>query len=236
MTDEMAKTFRLRPTMSFAQRMNEANNKQKQTTAAMPPQVKEHRLVVLADTSGSMCGAKIANAVSGIQALIDNMDTNSTAVSIMTLREADMLGLTDDKLALAIFTQSLRASGGTPLWASLRHILETEPLTRLIVFSDGEASDMRDQLVAYRYKEIAVPIDSIYIADQLPLDTTNEKWLHDKMYKGAHTLKELSDATDGIFMIFGDATKFGQALRYFLPDSRAFLTDKKNRLLLGSGV
>ncbi len=128
-------------------------------------------------------------------------------------------------LASAIMDTSIGATGGTPLFETIRNAQNTTPsATRYVAFSDGEPNNNKfeaDVIAAARAKE--TPIDTVFFGSA---DSP-----------GAKVMKSLAEKTGGIFLIFDPAkgVSFKDAFKYLSPAKRLMLMNAEFKAKLERG-
>lgn len=201
------------------------------------------RLRIIFDNSGSMMGSKIVNTKLGTVEFLKNCTLNKDAVAIHLLENPGsyVYQTSDDavspnilnsvlmtdlaQLASDIDTDAITALAGTPLFECILRALRAEPqATRLIVFSDGEPNNRKDEKECITLaKEQKSPIDCVFIGDSRE--------------EGARLLKNLAEATGGIFLVFDPAkgVNMADALKYLAPAKRLMLMDSGFKAKLERG-
>jgi hypothetical protein len=178
-----------------------------------PPAEMEHRIGIVFDDSGSMCGEPIKNAHAGVEEFLRSCKPQETAVAIYPMNAAP-LRLSVDLPALAMLARGVRDSGGTPLVRTLEQMLQHEKLTRAIVFSDGSPDNRIIDNVVTACKEKEIPVDTVFIGGE-----------HENSAIGF--MKALAEQTGGIFLHFAPGkANFRTAFRYLTPGNRYMLADK----------
>jgi hypothetical protein len=207
----------------------------------LPPEVKpdpltkEHRIVLMMDCSGSMSSeiggggfdrtgskSKIQILQDAVQDFVAKADFFNTSIALESFPEGTRCSLSIDKPMLWMFGMGLRAEGGTPLGQCLRFVKDY-PLTRGVIISDGEATDLRDlyedgpeegtppfglEKHLESYLERRIPIDTIHIGDSKG---------------GEDLLRSIAELTGGMYIKFTDALKLSEKLHFLLPETRDLL-------------
>jgi uncharacterized protein YegL len=201
------------------------------------PEQATSRLRIIFDNSGSMMGSKIHNAKLGTVEFLKNCTLNKDAVAVHLLENPygisqvssniiNSILMTDlAQLASDIDTDAITAWAGTPLFECILRALKATPqATRLIVFSDGEPNNRTDEKECITVaKEQKSPIDCVFIGNSRE--------------EGAKLLKNLAEATGGIFLVFDPAkgVNFADALKYLTPTKRLMLMDSSFKAKLERG-
>jgi Mg-chelatase subunit ChlD len=191
------------------------------STEGLDPLKMEHRLCLMLDCSGSMCGERISNLSSAVQDFVQKADFSNTAIAIETFPNGLRLPLMTDKTALWLHCMSFEASGGTPMSEAMEYSFQNCKMTRGIIISDGQPdSSERCKNWARSFKEKEIPLDCIHIGDSS---------------SGEELLKSLSEITGGLFVKFKDTSSFAQAMHFLLPETRSeaaklFLTAGANEV------
>lgn len=214
--------------VGLAARKQALANKQKAEGIEVPIEPKDatHRIGIVFDDSGSMGGTKISDAHAGTEEFLRSCNPKDTAVTVHPMNTPNRcyghnnhakIPLTTQMYAAAISIKTFDAIGGTPLFASLKEMLEEEPLTRAIVFSDGEPDWQDEQLMECTIRlaiEKKNPVDTVFIG--------NKNDTH-----AIEIMKTIAERTGGIFMIFEPGkANFRTAFKYLSPGYRAMLADK----------
>lgn len=174
------------------------------------------RIGIVFDDSGSMAGQTIQDAYAGVEEFLRNCKPVQTAVAIYPMCSTAM-PLTADLIMLASKIKSIGGYGGTPLLRTLDALITKEKITRAVVFSDGQPDNPNYDLTASRCREFKIPVDTIYIGDSSSFGTE----------KAIQFMKNLADATGGVFMHFDPAKmNFRTAFKYLSPAYYAMLSDK----------
>ncbi len=199
------------------------------------------RIRIIFDDSGSMEGAKLTGAKSGVIEFLRNCIPGQTAVAVHLMnansqREIDPLlkrgTLSSDliQIASAVDSPALRASGGTSLFPTLLEALRANPrATRLIAFSDGTPDNYVDKELVYKLsQEYNIPIDTAYISGRGASYTNYED-------PAALLMREIAECTGGIFLNLSDGASFKTAFKYLAPPQRLRLMDGTFRASVEGG-
>lgn len=195
--------------------------------AEVNPEECLHRLGIVFDDSGSMSGQAINDAHSAVTNFLTTCSALETSVAIYPMN-AEAKPLTNDYQLITMYINGVYATGGTPLYRTLRRMLKEQKLTRAIVFSDG-CPNQEDQLYE-RADTIAVAK-----AQETPIDTI---FIGMKDAVGYDEMKKLAEDTGGIFVWFEDSTSLSRSLKYLSPGLRGLLTNPevKNRIEKGEQI
>lgn len=195
----------------------------KETIKAMPPEEMADRIGIVFDDSSSMYGQKIEDAKVGVEEFLKCCRPGATAVAVYPFAKNKKINLCSDLLAVAIKVKSeFSADESTPLYTTSMRMLESEKLTRAIIFSDGFPTDGNkygtespgEQALINLAKEKKIPIDTVYIGSK-----TNTGPIE--------LMRRIAEATGGVFLIFDPGkTYFRNSFKYLAPAYRALLTDK----------
>lgn len=184
-----------------------------------PPNEMANRIGLVFDDSGSMCGEPLAKAKEAVDAFIKSCNPFDTAVALYLLgADQNNRGLTNDLVILNMYVQGLDCPNGTPLFGSMDKLINKEPITRAVVFSDGSPTDggkeyPQSKAVLDQYKQKGIIADTVFIGH--PTDTHS-----------IETMKWIAEYTGGIFLLFKDASTFAKNFKYLAPKFRAMLSDK----------
>lgn len=210
----------------------------------LDPTTVPNRLGLIFDDSGSMSGDPIEDAHKAVKAFTDNCNMKDTSVAVYPLNAAPKSLICDYDI-VNMYVGGIDATGGTPIFAVLRQLIEKEPITRAVLFSDGDPTDgtvlgneqqtnedfwygaksKTSGLEAIKlYKDKEVPVDTIYIG----IDGT----------KGYREMQEIARLTNGVFIHFKDSSSLSTGLKYLAPKFRALLMNPeiKERIQRGENV
>lgn len=217
-----------------------------------------NRIRIVFDNSGSMgspthyapgAKSKISEAKKGVVEFLRNCTLNKDAVAVHLLELPYESGeeyntpvllarrvpqiirdseLTTDLVLLAsnVDSDGVYDFGGTPLYECIIDTLEASPkATRLVAFSDGQPNGDNGK------KGIAISLAKRY---QIPIDTVYFGAASDR---GAVVMKELAEATGGIYIAFDPAkgVSFASAFKYLTPGKRLQLMNAEFKAKLERG-
>lgn len=185
------------------------------TIVTTPAAEMPERIGIVMDDSGSMHGSKITDAHEGIEEFLRCCKPTTTAVAIYPMNQPPMR-LNTELPNTAIVVKKIWATGSTPLLPTLENMIDTESLTRAIVFSDGSPdTEAGFEKVVAKCKEKSIPVDTVFISGSYASEYAEQ------------FMRKLAEATGGIFMKFeaGKGT-FKGAFKYLAPVNRALLMDK----------
>jgi Mg-chelatase subunit ChlD len=190
-----------------------------------PADKKGHRLCLMLDCSGSMAGQDIKDEAAAAQDLVQNANMDNTAIAIRTFPPKVSTELSTDKGMLWFMVQGIEAEGGTPLGECLSSCIKEVNMTRGIIISDGQPTDMnRSRMDFEGQDQEELPNDSTkkfclpYIEKKIPIDT-----IHIGLGSGEEVLQEISKLTGGIYIKFKDIKSLTESLHYLLPEHRHLL-------------
>lgn len=178
---------------------------------SIDPTKAEHRIGIVFDDSGSMSGDPIKKAKQAVQGFCQTCNPNNTAITVYPLN-AQPKPLTNNFALVNMFVNALRDSGGTPLYSRVMLCIVDEPVTRMVVFSDGEPDyyerDNKRLACIALCQEKKIKVDTVFIGSG-----KNE------------FLIELAEKTGGIYMHFTDMSVFAKNMKYLAPTFYAMLGD-----------
>jgi hypothetical protein len=218
MTDELATKSQFKPTpklfgLAAKKAAEKAKLVQAGETIVIEPTEMKHRIGIVFDDSSSMGDKQIQDAIAGVEEFLRSCVAGETAVAIQPMN-AGGLALNSNLPAVAVFTQRMRATGGTPLVLKLTDMLQANPLTRAIVFSDGQPNSYSLE----QYKKLIGferPVDTVYI----PSGYINEE--------AEAFMRKLAEDTGGIYLrLESGKSNFRTAFKYLSPGLRYMLADK----------
>ena len=223
--DQIAKRFAVGPKLSpLAQKMRAAAEATKSREEVA--RTCDNRIVLILDDSGSMRESASGHYGSGTskqeyarraaEAFVDSIDFDSTSVAIVGMNKTIKTPLMVDPALLISELQRYNCPGQTPLFESISSVINSIPLTRGILISDGEATDRNAESASSEQavllaKEAGIAFDCVHIGSSAG---------------GEDTLKTIAKETGGIYIKFKNAAAFVEALTYLTPQKRAklFLT------------
>lgn len=196
-----------------------------------------NRLGIIFDESGSMSGQPLDDAKNAVKNFTASCNQFDTSIAIYPLGAKDKIELikhlTVDYDLLNLYVSSLSLNDiGTPLYQVMMIAMDA-PLTRLVIFSDGDPTDnytsnyswsdsnpekkverlwkekWLDKFNEMKKREVSMPHDTIFIGQ----DT-------DKGYK---EMKWIAEQTGGIFIHFKDSLSLSSNLKYLAPALRGML-------------
>jgi len=190
----------------------------------------KNKIAIIFDTSGSMAHhetdmetytmdpkSRIDYAKLAVKGFVDRTDLNTNAIGILPFsedyQEAAFFNYSSISTDIISFVNGLNALiGHTPLCKSILTILNKEEKpSRAIVFSDGEATDKYPSFLEDIRRN--PPIRTVII------DTV-------AIGQDSHFLKEIAEATGGIYLFFKDVSQFASQLKYLSPQLRFLLTSQ----------
>ena len=128
------------------------------------------------------------------------------------------------KLALAVDSEAISPTGGTPLYETILKAQEATPkATRYVAFSDGEPNNfINEEKVIEQAKKDETPIDTVFFGSS---DSS------------AEVMRRLAEKTGGIFLKFDPAkgVDFKTAFKYLAPSKRLALMDAEFKRKLEAG-
>jgi Mg-chelatase subunit ChlD len=197
------------------------------------PRSMPNRLAIAADFSGSMGSpvrgsyyeensrTKLELLKDAIQDFALRSDEANTAIAVESFPSGFRIELTNDKQEVWLRIMDIRTLGDTPMGQGLRNALEYHSPTRIMLISDGEATDGDESYkAAENCKQREIIIDTVHIGDSK---------------SGEDRLKRIAEMTGGIYLKFTDVASFSKSFHYLLPESRdaiaGMLPEARARLL-----
>lgn len=190
----------------------------------------KNKLAIVFDTSGSMAHhetneetyvmdpkSRIDYAKLAVKGFVDRTDLNINAIGIMpfveTFQELSFFNYSSISTDIISFVNGLNTLiGHTPLCKCILNVLNMEEKpSRVIVFSDGEATDKYPSFLNEIKKD--PPLRTIVI------DTV-------AIGQDSYFLKQIAEATGGIYLFFKDISQFAGQLKYLSPQLRFLLTSQ----------
>lgn len=204
--------------------------KSQQSITDNPPESMPNRICILPDCSDSMGGivgpddnikTKMHYLKEAVESFGENCKWPETAVAVVSFpSDITELPLTNQQGMFLAGITTLKVSGDTPMGHSMARAIETVPMTRAIIISDGEATDSPKPVeTARQYAEAKIPIDCVHIGyDQ----------------RGEELLQEIAKITEGKYIKFDNVANFAKALKYLTPAYRALLEAPSAAEILGA--
>lgn len=184
-----------------------------------------NRIALVLDNSSSMRGmdggtkSKLELLKDAVGGFVNACDFSDTALAMYTVPlDNNTIKLTNQAALIILGALALDAPGGTPIGDTLSHLIASEPLTRAVLISDGEATDDPFPAVE-QFVKAEVPIDCVHIG---------------RSAGGEDTLKRIAEMTGGKYLKFSDVSKFVGACKYLSPKYRALLADPSVAKALGA--
>ncbi len=219
----------------------QAKLKEPATASSMP-----NRICLMLDVSGSMASppslpsrhsgskTKIDYLREAVNNFLDSVNFEDTSVAIATFPSGESYykeeivktgELTCDKTALVVVVQTLGAGGGTPMGRCIAKVIEALSITRCVIVSDGQATDIDHSDEGKSASDLCYP----YVDMKIPIDT-----IHLDIGGGAELLEYIAKLTGGVFIKFSDVGNFAKSLKYLTPKHRALLNSPEAARLLGA--
>lgn len=204
-----------------------AKAKQAQAEAEKPSNTNvPNRLGLMLDDSGSMTGmvdeksSKLDLLKKAAQGFVTCCDWSNTRVAMYPIADGDgqRIALTDSAPLIIITALNFQAGSSTPMGRTMTAMLESEPITRGIIVSDGGSTDDVES-PTQNYVSAGVPVDCIHIGDSSA---------------GEDTLKRIAELTGGIYLKFTDVNSFAKSMMYLTPKYRAMLQASGAAQLVGA--
>ena len=243
---DKAKLAMPRRKLSIQDRLRQAQTeaKQRSENADKLP----NRILILSDCSGSMSGRSMDALKEAVGGFVDNCNFNNTAVALATFGLGD--GVTDEKTTtllvdstqLKSHVEQYEASGGTPMKAAIENAIgetrfATVPMTRTVLVSDGEATDV------YSTSDNSVPGDWRFIPTDYAGRQQSDSWWDTRFLlpyvqrnipidtvhiggskSGEAFLKWIAHKTNGVYLKFRDVSQFATSFKYLTPAYYGLLT------------
>ena len=178
------------------------------------PDTCPNRIALMLDVSGSMSGDNIASLKTACEGFVNSCNYNDTALAIEPFGDnypsSNRVGLTTMHPILLTTVQLLDAVGGTPMARAMSFVVNTYPVTRGVLVSDGEPDSEQDCFAeAQTFKDAGVPVDCVHIGYSTG---------------GERCLKTIAEMTGGQYIKFTDIQSFSRSFKYLTPAYYAQLT------------
>ena len=197
----------------------------------------DNRLGIIMDDSGSMSGDPIFNAHKAIKAFTDSCNMLDTSIAIYPINQPSK-PLICDYDVVNLYVSNILATGGTELYGKLELLIKEQPITRAIVFSDGDPTDSRLLGESTGYSYLARPsgyakqIVEEYCKKEIPVDTI---FIGEIANSGYKEMEELARLTGGTFIHFRDSLSLASGLKYLAPRYRALLANPEIKAKIERG-
>ena len=182
--------------------------------AGIGPETRTNRLALMLDCSGSMSGERIDSlkkATEGFLASLSLGPQGDTSVSCTTFPHLGpaCYPLTTEYQRALLACWQLDVLGCTPMHLALESVIESQPLTRGILMSDGHPDSEPAALeAARRFRSAEVPIDCVHISEST---------------FGEACLRQIAELTGGLFIKFTDVASFAKNFKYLSPALRPLM-------------
>lgn len=226
-TESTSLSIKNKPPMGGLSKGIRANRQQaEQKLNEIDPTKVPNRLGLVFDDSGSMAGKAIEDAHSAVKNFTASCNFTDTSICLYPLN-IEPKPLTIDYDVLNMFVTGIGATGGTPLYTILLKMIETESITRAVVFSDGSPTDCKliGHSESWDSKPASFAIDIIkkYQDKEIKIDTIFIGEAYDEASGGYAEMKKIAELTGGVFIHFKDSSSLNSNLKYLAPRYRALL-------------
>jgi hypothetical protein len=186
-----------------------------------------NRIVIAVDDSGSMStsmkkvdlseidtnprDSRMELAKQACKGFLDVCNPSDTVLGMYTISTNQETPLHWNYKFVDSMIKDLTASGGTPTFEILQKIITKENVTRVVLISDGCSNSGVRQDVLKQYKSKGVIIDAVFIGT---ISDTS----------GISEMKQIAEATGGMFLHFTDAKDFASKFKYLAPAYYGMLT------------
>lgn len=205
------------------------------------PKTVPNRLGLVIDDSGSMGSEGMNNVHIAVKGFTSSCNMLDTSIAVYPLNKEHKHLICDYDL-VNLFVSSIGATGGTPIYGILDKLIQGEPITRAVLFSDGSPTDsslLGDDTSGDSFwrkpKEVAIACINKYKEKEVPIDTI---FIGIENSSGYNEMKKIAELTNGTFIHFKDSLSLSTGLKYLAPKYRALLAnaDIKARIERGENV
>lgn len=198
----------------------------KEAMREIKPENCAFRFAIGFDDSGSMGVEPIADAKKAVAGFLGACTPTETSVAVVPFSGVDNPGrgvaaqpLTCMYDLINAYLGPVRATSGTPLYGTMKKMMEDFPITRGILFSDGSPTD--ETVGHWGDEEMSNEEPSVKLAieKKIPFDT---------VYIGGGSspvLRHIADVTGGIYLEFTDTSVFAKQMKYLSPRYVALLSN-----------
>lgn len=224
------------------------------------PEEAKDKLRFLADDSGSMT-RYVEDVKDGIIESLRNCIPGQTSAAVHFLCSPNerLAVLNSNLIELATLMKSARfGGGGTPLFSSLKRVIETDPVaTRIITFTDGSPTDAMyswrnpapselSSALAFPTQKDAEQVVEKALERKIPIDTIffgtgkSTAYGEDGIWREVESdevklMKYLAERTGGYFLLAKDKQVLKTALKYLAPVNRLLLASESVRKEIEDG-
>lgn len=210
-----------------------------QKVKSIDPQKVPNRLALVLDDSMSMGENGMKDAHSAIEAFVVNCNYEDTSIAVYPLNKEPKTLISDYSL-VTLYSNTIWASGGTPIYFKLSELIDTENITRAILFSDGDPTDGRLLQGGENYwgasdsqfKERAPKTIAKYVEKKIPIDTI---FIGYENSSGFKEMQEIAKQTGGTFLHFTDSSVLRKSLKYLAPKFRGLLANPEIKAKIEKG-
>lgn len=215
----------------------------KEMLRTVKPEECPNRYAIGFDDSGSM-GSSIQDAKRAVAGFLGSCNPVETSVAIVPFSGVEGDGehgvkaqpLTNQYDLINAYLAPVKATSGTPLYGTMKVMMEKFPITRGVLFSDGSPTDGAsrnwnddDQDGTMKTEE-----DSVLLAIE-------KKIPFDCVYIGHGTstvLKHIAKVTGGEYLEFTDTAVFAKQMKYLSPRYVALLANAelKEKIQRGENI
>ena len=241
MSDENALKIPTKPPIGLKRGIGAARATFENTMKNIDPKTVSNRIGIVLDDSGSMGYDGMQNAHKAVKGFTNSCNMTDTSIAIYPLNK-EAKPLICDYDILNAYVSGIGATGGTPIYGILANLIELEPITRAVVFSDGEPTDSsclvgeqpdnNDFYYGSKDPKKAMEVIAIFNRKELPIDTI---FIGDDGSKGYREMKKLAELTNGTFIHFKDSNSLSTGLKYLAPKYRALLANPEIRAKIERG-
>lgn len=214
-------------------------DKYEKTMKQINPLEVPNRLGLIMDDSGSMGSDGMDNAHKAIAGFLDACNYQDTSVCVYPLNAAQKPLLCDYDV-IKMYVNGIGATGGTPIYTTLGKMIESESITRGILFSDGSPTDssilskpkddsMSNEWSYVRDGSLAHKVVDQYIKKEISIDTIFIG------YGESKELQELARLTGGTYLHFTDINTLRKNLKYLAPKYVALLANAELKAKIERG-
>lgn len=197
--------------MGIHQRVAQAKAAPLQPTNSFAGFANMSKIMIFLDSSGSMEGSSISLLKDAVSKYLEDCGL-ANQVGVASFPEGVYESPTSNLQLIHQRVHELVAGGGTPLEAALGYVIDNEPLTHGVIISDGCANSPQECVeIAKEYKLKGIKLDTVHIGEDS---------------HGEQLLKDIAEATGGIYVKFTDVTSFAKSFAYLAPKKRSLLTQK----------
>lgn len=186
-----------------------------------------YRFAIGFDDSGSMGTEPLKDAKKAVAGFLGSCNPTETSVAVVPFsgvesdRGAKAQPLTNQFDLINMYLGPIKATSSTPLYGTMKAMMENHDITRGILFSDGGSTDKTISGVGFDYEDSTEePAVKMAIEKKIPFDTVS-------IGGPSAELEHIAKVTGGIYLEFTDTSVFAKSMKYLSPRYVALLANQE---------